>query len=358
MTQNKQIIDISTSTILRVLIIIGVIIFLYMIRDILLVLFLALIIVSAISPGVNWLQKRKVPRVVGVIIIYLLGLLIFATIIYLIVPPLAQEIRDLSKTFPETLYEFDAGEYESRYGLSESFPQITENIKSFLGGISARLEIFGSSFFSATVNVFGGIVSGILILVISFYLAVQEEGIKKFFRSILPSEHQPYVFHLWTRTETKMGRWLQGQLLLGLIIGVFTFIGLSALGIEYALVLAILAGLFELIPYAGPILAAIPAVLLGARDNLTLGLWVVLMYVIIQRIENDILVPKIMQRAVSLNPIIVIIAILVGAKLAGIMGIIVAVPLAAILAEFFYDFTEHKHWKSTGWPSENSKAIK
>jgi predicted PurR-regulated permease PerM len=343
MKQDHQTIDISTSTILRVIIIIGALVFLYIIRDILLILFLSLIVVSAINPGVSWLQRRKIPRILGVIIIYLVFLFVFATVIYLVVPPLAQEVKNLARDFPGTFTNIEI--FQNGYQFTENFPEISANIKIFLTSMSEKLELFGSSFFNATVGVFGSIVSGILILVISFYLAIQEEGIKKFFYSVLPSEHQPYVFHLWSRTETKMGRWLQGQLFLGLIVGLLTFIGLSILGVKYSLMLAVLAAVFELVPYAGPILAAIPAVILGMSGGLALGSWVILVYIIIQRLENDILVPKVMQRAVSLNPIIIIIAILVGAKLAGIMGIIIAVPLAAILAEFFYDFTEHRQWK-------------
>lgn len=344
MKQERQLIDVSTSTILRVVVIFGILAFLYIIKDILVILFLALIIVSAIHPAVNWLQRRRVPRIVGVILIYLIAIFILALIVYLVVPPLAVEIKELSKTFPDSLANISIIEYENQYGFIENYPEITGNVKAFLSNLSEQLETFSSSLFNATANLFGGLVSGILVLVISFYLAVQEEGIKNFFRSILPSEHQAYVFHLWSRTELKMGKWLQGQLVLGLIVGLLTFIGLSFLGVRYSLVLAIVAALFELIPYVGPVLAAIPAILLGVSSSLALGGWVLVMYVIIQQVENHILVPKIMQRAVSLNPIIIIIAILIGAKLGGIVGIIIAVPLAAILAEIFYDFTEHEHW--------------
>lgn len=342
LTQDRQLIEISTSTILRVIIIIGALVFLYVIRDVLVILFLALIIVSAINPVVTWLQNKKLPRIFGVLLVYIVGLLILSTIIYLVVPPLAQQIRDLSKTFPES---FSLDYYETQYGFGGDYPEIAENVKIFLRDISQKLEVFSSSFAGAMINLFGGIISMVLILVISFYLSVQEEGIKNFFRSLIPVNHQPYIFHLWSRTEFKMGRWLQGQFLLGLLVGLLTFIGLYILGVEYALVLAIIAGLFELIPYVGPVLAAIPAVIFGASQSLTLGLWVILLYVFIQQLENHVLVPKVMQRAVSLNPIIIIIAMLTGAKLAGFIGILIAVPVAAILAEIFYDITEHEYWK-------------
>lgn len=340
--QDRQLIEISTSTILRTIIIVGALVFLYVIRDVLVILFLALIIVSAINPIVTWLQKKKLPRIFGVLFVYIIGLLILSTIVYIVVPPLAQEVRDLSKNLPDS---FSLDYYETQYDFGSDYPEIAENIKLFLGNISQRLEFFSSSLMGAAINLFGGIISMILILVISFYLSVQEEGIKNFFRSLIPIDHQPYVFHLWSRTEFKMGRWLQGQFLLGLLVGLLTFTGLSILGVEYALVLAIIAGLFELIPYVGPVLAAVPAVIFGGGQSLTLGLWVIFLYIFIQQLENHVLVPKVMQRAVSLNPIIIIIAILTGAKLAGFVGILIAVPVAAILAEVFYDVTEHEYWK-------------
>ena len=275
----------------------------------------------------------------------MIGFFILAFVVYLILPPLIQEIRDLSKNFPESFGKISLFNFGEKFLSGEKYPEITGSIKTFLGTISEKLEMFSSGIVSTTVNIFGGIVSGILVLVISFYLAVQEEGIKKFFHSIVPSEHQLYVFHLWSRVEFKMGRWFRGQLLLGLIVGTLVFIGLSVLQIKYSLVLAIIAALLELVPYIGPIIAAVPAVIIGLSQSLITGLWVILMYWIIQQSENHILVPKIMQRAVSLNPVIIIVSMLVGVKLGGIIGIIIAVPIAAILVEFFYDFTNHEYRK-------------
>lgn len=345
MFSDRQTIDISTSAILKVIIIIGALIFLYLIRDILIILFLSLIIVSAMHPVVTWLQKRKIPRVFGVLIIYMIGFFILAFVVYLIVPPLTQEIKDLSKNFPDSFDRSFLFNFGGEFLSGEKYPEIAGSIKTFLGTISEKLEMFSSGIVNTTVNIFGGIVSGILVLVISFYLAVQEEGIKTFFRSIIPAEHQLYVFHLWSRVEFKMGRWFRGQLTLGLIVGTLVFIGLSILQIKYSLILAIIAALLELIPYIGPVIAAVPAVIIGLSQSLVTGLWVILTYWIIQQSENHILVPKIMQRAVSLNPIIIIVSMLVGVKLGGIIGIIIAVPIAAILVEFFYDFTSHEYWK-------------
>ncbi len=130
---------------------------------------------------------------------------------------------------------------------------------------------------------------------------------------------------------------MQGQLFLGVIVGVLVYIGLSLLGIRFALLLAIIAGILELVPYIGPVLSAIPAVILAFFQAPILALWILILYIVVQQLENYLLVPVIMKKVVGLNPVVVIIALLIGGKLLGILGIILAVPAAAVLAEFFKD---------------------
>lgn len=191
-------------------------------------------------------------------------------------------------------------------------------------------------------SIFGGLLSFVLIIVISFYLAVQEKGIEEFLRLITPIQHERYVISLWKRSQRKIGRWMQGQLLLGLIVGVLVYLGLTILGVKYALFLAVLAALFEIIPVFGPILAAIPAVIFGFLDSLSLGFMVLGLYVIIQQFENHLIYPLVVRKVVGVSPIVVIISLIVGAKLAGFLGILLAVPVAAALIEFTDDIQKEK----------------
>jgi len=181
-----------------------------------------------------------------------------------------------------------------------------------------------------------------VILVISFYLTVQEKGVKRFIMSLTPAKHQSYLSSLIERIQRKMGGWLRGQLLLMLIVGILTYIALRLIGLKYALVLALIAGILEIVPYIGPIISAIPAVILGFVQSPFLALLVIILYILIQQIESQIIAPQVMRRAVGLNPIITIIAILIGAKLAGILGIILAVPITAALAEFLKDVYQRR----------------
>ncbi|MFH1460913.1 MAG: AI-2E family transporter [Patescibacteria group bacterium] len=329
---NSQTINISTSTIFRVIAILLALVFLYLIRDILLIVFVAVVIASAINGPVSWLQKHRVPRLLGVIFIYLLLLLVLALIITLIFPPLAEQVKQLAANFPDFMEKIGLSvqEWWGKY-------KIEGDLQTFLSKIGNSLSQATSSVFGTIINLFGGLFSAMIVLVISFYLAVQEKGVKRFLVSLTPQEHQHYLSDLIERIQSKIGSWLRGQLLLMLIIGVLTYVGLYFLGVKYALTLALIACLLEIIPYLGPILAGIPAVILGFTQSPFLALLVIILYIVIQQLENYVIAPQVMKRAVGLSPIIIIIAMLIGAKLAGILGLILSVPVTAAIVEFLKD---------------------
>jgi len=333
----SQTINISTSTILRAIVILLALVFLYLIRDILMIVFVAVIIAAAINGPVSWLQKNKVPRLLGVIFIYLLLLLVIGLIVTLICPPLANEIKQLAVHFPGIVEKIGLSiqQWWQDYNLGT-------NLQTFLDQISNRLSQAASSVFATTVNLFGGLFSAVVILVISFYLSVQEKGAKRFLVSLTPGEHQSYLADLIDRIENKIGGWLRGQLILMLIVGLLVFIGLSVLGIKYALVLAVIAALFEIVPFIGPILAASPAVILAFFQSSFLALLVIILYIVVQQLQNYLIVPQVMKRTVGLNPVVIIIVLLVGGKLAGLLGIVLAVPAAAAIAEFLKDLQKKK----------------
>jgi predicted PurR-regulated permease PerM len=174
--------------------------------------------------------------------------------------------------------------------------------------------------------------------VITFYFTVEEEGMKRFIRSVSPSHYHPYLMQLINRIQRRLGYWLRGQLILSVVIFVLTFIGLTILGVDYALLLALIAGIFEIIPYLGPFLGAVPAVFLAFVQSPVKALLVVILYIIIQQLENNIIVPKVMSKSVGINPLLVIIILLVGGKIGGAVGMILAIPVATALSVFFEDF--------------------
>jgi len=253
-------------------------------------------------------------------------------VVTLIFPSLSVQVKQLAINFPEFMEQIGLSvqEFWGKYNVGG-------NLQNVLDKFSQGLEQATSSIFGTIINLFGGLFSAGIVLVISFYLAVQEKGVKRFLVSLTPTEHHHYASDLIERIQSKIGGWMRGQILLMLIIGVLTYIGLFFLDVKYALTLALIAGLFELIPYVGPFIALIPAAILAFIQAPLLGLLVVILYVVIQQLENYVIVPQVMKKTVGLNPIVIIIVMLIGAKLAGVIGIILSVPLTASIAEFLKD---------------------
>ncbi|MEA2113609.1 MAG: AI-2E family transporter [Patescibacteria group bacterium] len=333
MAKEVRTINISTSTIFRTLIILLGVVFLYAIRDILVIIFVASIIAAAVNEPVGWLQKRKIPRILGVVVVYLVFFSLLSLAIVLVFPLLAEQVKQLAVNFPEIVDKIGLSvqDWWNRF-------QVEGIIQSFLGDISNSLSQTVSGFFGTVTGFFGGIFSVVFVFIFSFYLATQEKGIKGFVSALIPTEHRHYLSDLANRIQVKIGGWVRGELLLMLIVGVLTYIGLSLLGVKYALVLALIAGLLEIIPYLGPILAAVPATILAFFQAPFLALMVILLFTVINQVENYVIVPQVMKRAVGLNPVVIIIVMLIGAKLAGVLGVILAVPMAAAITEVVKDF--------------------
>jgi len=336
----KIIIDISSLTLLKILLITAALFFLYFIRDAILIIFVSLILASAFGPWLDWMQKHKIPRALGVLAIYIILFSIIFGAIYLIIPPIIKEINELVKSFP-FYYEKIAANWQSFRAFSDSH-QWSQNIQSSLNGIQSSLGLAAGNVFSTIFSFFGGIFSFFIILVLTFYMAVDDQAIKKTIRSVLPIDYQPYSMHLINRIQEKIGLWLRGQIFLSLVIFAVSWIGLSILGVKYALVLAVFAGVTEIIPYLGPFIGALPAVFIAFTQSPLLGIITIVLYIVIQQSENYFLVPKVMQKAVGLNPIIVIIAIMIGAKIAGILGVLLAVPVATAISVVVSDIFKVK----------------
>jgi predicted PurR-regulated permease PerM len=325
-------------SIIKVLIILGAVSFLWLIRGIVGLLFVSIILASAFHPMVAWLEKRKIPRGFGIVFIYIVLLGLLSAVITLVAGPISHEVAGLTNNFPEYRHVVvDAWNHLQAIsgGALDSY-----NVQSSLSSFS--LPGATSGVFAFLQAVFGGVFAFFLVLVMTFYLTVEEQALRGFIKVITPDSYQPYVMQLWTKIQNRLGNWLRGQLILSLVIFTLTYIGLSILQIKYALVLAMLAGSFELIPYVGPILSSVPAIFLAFVQAPYLALFVILLYFIVQQLENSLIVPKVMGRVTGLNPIVVLIAVLIGAKIGGIVGTLMAVPVATALSTFLYDFNNHE----------------
>ncbi len=190
---------------------------------------------------------------------------------------------------------------------------------------------------------FGGALSFLLTLVISFYLAVQEKGVEDFLRLVLPLKNEEYIINLWHRTQHKIGLWMQGQLILAVFVGFLVFIGLTILGIKNALFLALISMVFEIIPVFGAIVGSIPGVLVAfLQGGVTFGIIVALVYLVIQQIESNIIYPIVVRRVLNIPPLVVIIALLIGSKAGGFLGVLISIPIAVAVTEFMSDVQKNR----------------
>ncbi len=315
---------------------------LYVLKDLVLVLLTSIVIASAIEPAVDWFKRYHVPRVVAVITVYATIIGFFAGLIGFFIPPVLDEMSGFLDILPTYLEQ-----------VSISNPMTGEVVHDEAGAVfSLRDGVIelrnaltnASDGFVQTVSiVFGGFVSFVLIIIFSFYFSVQDKGIDDFLRLVVPAKYTNKVLDLWKRSQKKIGLWMQGQLLLGLIVGVLTYLGLTVLGVRYSLLFAIIAGLLEIIPLFGPVLASIPAIALAFVDGgPSLGFLVIGLYLIIQQFENHLIHPLVVSKVVGVPPILIILSLLVGGHLAGFLGIILAVPLAAVLQELVAEISRER----------------
>lgn len=338
-TGNILRVDITAGTIIKTIALLFAAYFIFILRDTILIVLTAIVIASAIEPLIKWFKTLYVDRIYAVLIIYLTGAILVFGFIYFLLPSLFAQVQSVVQQLPTIVETIPTGEPDT---VTNSF---TKNLS--LDSILVTLQQSSMSFFDSSTAVFnaifGGLVSFALIVVISFYLAVQDDGVANFLRVVTPRSYESYVINLWHRTQKKIGAWLQGQLILSVIVGTLSFIGLLILGVPNALLLAIIAAVFELIPLFGAILAAIPAIAVGFIDGgLHLGLIVAAVYFVIQQLENHVFHPIVVKKVVGVPALVVIIAIVVGGQLGGFLGIILAVPLAAGLLELLDDLEQVK----------------
>ncbi len=330
--------DIPASAVFRVVLILLGLWFLWFIRDILVFLLVAIIIASAIEPLAARLAAYRIPRPISVLVVYLLVMAALGAVGSAVLPVLATEVRELAGVLPDVYERFTR--LLGGLGVVLGTPEAVEGLRSGILKVGEFLTASAGGFLATTKTIFGNVLAVFLVFVVSFYLVINRNGLVAFIRSVTPTEHQSYVISLVERAQRKIARWAGAQIILGVIVGVLVYLGLWALGVRYALTLALLAGFLELIPVIGPIIAAIPAALVGFTQPgapLVTGFLVIILYLVIQQVENHALVPFIMRKAVGLNPLITIIAVLIGAKLAGFLGILLAVPVATIIAVFLAD---------------------
>ena len=322
--------EISTQVILKVIFAGLALWFLWDIRNIILLVLMALVIASAMDPLVDYFHAKKVPRFLSVLVVYIVVIGFGSLVIYLMIPPVVEQFKILTASFPQ-------------YAAALQKQFVGFDVGGFLQNLVSSFS--GGNVVQSTFGVFNGALEFVAILVISFYLVAEEKGMKTFVAALIPAHHHEFTLNLINKIQQKMGLWVLGQIIISFGIFAFTYLGLSLMHVQYALVLALVAGLFEIVPYIGPFLSAIPAMFIAFIQQPSLAIGVAVLYLFVHEFEGYVLVPKIMEKTVGTSPLLTLLALLIGYQLAGVIGLVISVPLATALTVAVQEF----------WPSTHAK---
>ena len=345
-------ISITTGTFIRLIVIAAAAYALWILKDLALLVITAIVIASALEPGVAFFIRYKLPRVLAVLVMYLAVFGTLFGVVYFMLPPIINDTQSFVSALPQYLATVElpdelAGVTETPFfsadagGTASSMLQTIFTYRSaFAEGSEGAIQLV-SAFF-------GGVFALVLVIVLSFYFAIQETGVEQFIRLVTPQKHEEYVVNLWGRAKKKIGLWMQGQLILSLIVGVIVYLGLVLLGVPYALLLAVVAALFDLIPVFGSLIAGVVGIIVGfSVGGMPLALMVAGLYIIVNQLEAHLIYPLVVNKVVGIPPLLVILALIAGGALAGFLGVLLAVPLAAALREFLDDVDRGKRARVT-----------
>lgn len=330
----------GTKLALRLILLAAGIYFLYLIRDVVFLVVFATLTAAALSPAIAKLRKWHLSRASAVIIAYAVLLLGTVALLAVFLPLFFTEVKEFLQNWPEYAKRLDTTlatvqAYLGTFGIDFQKEQFFQSIE---GNITGGL----SNIFSATVGLFQGFIHLIGYFFLALYLSLEEKGIEKLFLLLTPEEYHAQALSIASRMQGKVSQWLFGQAILMLVAFVIYYIGLSLLDVPYALAIAFFGGLMELLPYIGPVIAAIPAILVGVLVSPVLGVSALIFYVIAHQAEAHIVAPQVMKHSAGLNPVALIIAILIGLELGGALGIILSVPITMVLSVFVDDILEKK----------------
>lgn len=335
---------INTGTFVRFFAVLASVSALWYLKDIFISIIVAVVFASAISPLATRLHKYYIPRAVTVFVILAAAVAIFVSIFVLLVPTIYTEFATFSKSF--YVFQRDAINYIASYTGNKQL--VSDVIRDWsledIQNVATSIITSGSS---AASSAFGSVTyfvfQTVFIFVITFYLAVLPNGVERFLRVITPPKRENYIISLWERSQKKIVAWAKGQFILGLMIAVSIYIGLTIIGMPNAFLFALLAGVGEVIPMVGMMIATVPAVLVALLSGGTaFAMTVLIFYVLVTQFENHILAPLIVNKVVGIPSVIVIISLVIGGSLAGFWGVLLAVPIAATIMEFVGDIESSK----------------
>ncbi|MBI5414307.1 AI-2E family transporter [Candidatus Peregrinibacteria bacterium] len=334
--------------------------FLGRITNILLLLFFSAFLAIVFNPGVNRLEKWHIPRPVGFFVLLILIFSFFVGILGGLIPIIAEEVAKMWEGI--TLFAKKLGDedfsglpiwmqeviknaipvienYLKQVDPAELQTTITNFVTDNVGGYFEQFTTVAGKGLSFLAAVLGGIFQFVLVIILTFFLVVEKENITDFFVKLFPKKYEEYILLKSRMVHRKISEWIHGQIVLFFVIGIIAYVGLSIIGIKYAVTLALIAGLGEFLPYIGPIFALASAAPVAFNESFSVGIATVIFYISIQLIDGNIIIPLIMKKTVGISPVVTIIAMLIGWEFLGIVGMMMAVPLASVVSVFVSDYS-------------------
>lgn len=308
-------VEISHKTIIFTLVLLAGLWLLLQIRDILFLLFISFILMSALRPIIEWLEDRRIPRLLAIVVIYAIVFGVFGFMVAGMIPTLVVQSGKLFTEIPSF--------------FSRMFPYVSLDLQS----LTQQIAPVGANLVNVTVGVFSNIVMLLTVLTFTFYFLLERGNLKAILLALMGEGAGNQVFSILLRVEKRLGAWVLGEIVLMLFIGTLVYAGLFFLRVDFALPLAIMAGLLEIVPTIGPILSAVPGILVAFAHSPVLALTVVALYIVVQQLENNIVVPFVMRKSVGLPPVLTILALMIGGRFAGVAGAILAVPILLTVQE-------------------------
>lgn len=331
----RKLLDISWATIFKVLLALVFFYLLYLIRDILVYFVFALIISLLFNPAIDFLQKRKIPRPLSVIFVYVSAFGLFSFFIYLSFPLVIYDIKQLLDFLPQYFEKISP----PLQGLGF---QAFENLETFTAAFNKTLEKMAGNIFSVLFAVFGGIFSASFVVTIAAFLSSEQNAVERSLGLLFPKKYEPYVISIWEKCQKKVAGWFGTRLIACGFVAILSYIAFLLFDVNYPFGLSLLAGALNFIPLIGPVLTGLLIFSMVALSSMLKAIFVLLVFILIQQIENNILTPLLTRKFIGLPSVLVLIALVVGAKLWGILGAVLVVPLAGIMFEFLKDFLKKR----------------
>ena len=333
----KRIIEVTWGSLWRILIFALFVVALYIGREVVLGLFLALVISSGLEVAVSFLERRGLPRTFGVILVFLIGLFLASLVVYTVIPFAIVDLNSMFANLGRTA--------SNAWWGSVITPETSQSLSDFASRFSQMLFSGDVSPLAIFSRALGGVALGIAVLVSSFYLSLSKDGVERFIKVVVPPDYENAVLRIYQRSRRKIGFWFRTQIFLSVLMSLLVWSALLFIGVRHAFLIGVLAGLFELVPFAGPIIAGAIAVLSAFTSSPSLALYTLIVFIILHQLESHVLVPLVTNKAVGLHPVIVIAAILIGAEVAGFWWVLIAVPAAAVFQEVIEDWSSARRGK-------------